>query len=60
MDTQMQTGVEIRRIGKASTAWYVFFYGKSPISWGSKKEPIVALSLCESEYVAASMSHKCG
>lgn len=41
---------------RKSTAGFVFFYGRSPISWGSKKEPIVALSSCESEYVAAAMS----
>lgn len=41
---------------RKSTAGFVFLYGKAPISWGSKKESIVALSSCEAEYVAASMS----
>lgn len=41
---------------RKSTASYVFMYGKSPISWGSKKESIVALSSCEVEYIAAFMS----
>ncbi|PNX60888.1 cationic amino acid transporter 1-like protein [Trifolium pratense] len=34
----------------------MFFYGGSPISWCSKKEPVVALSSCEAEYIAASLS----
>ena len=37
-----------------STAGYVFFLGKTPISWSSTKEPVVALSSCEAEYIAAS------
>ncbi|MCI32041.1 cationic amino acid transporter 1-like, partial [Trifolium medium] len=28
----------------------------APISWCSKKEPVVALSSCEAEYIAASLS----
>ncbi|PNX97389.1 cationic amino acid transporter 1-like protein [Trifolium pratense] len=39
-----------------STAGYMFFYGGAPISWCSKKEPVVALSSCEAEYIAASLS----
>jgi len=31
-------------------------YGVAPISWSSKKQSIVALSTCEVEYVAATMS----
>ena len=38
---------------RRSTVGYVFFLGKTPISWSSTKEPVVALSSCEAEYVAA-------
>ncbi|XP_047166750.1 secreted RxLR effector protein 161-like [Vigna umbellata] len=38
---------------KRSTAGYIFFMGGSPISWCSRKEPVVALSSCEAEYIAA-------
>ncbi|XP_050909332.1 secreted RxLR effector protein 161-like [Lathyrus oleraceus] len=38
-----------------STAGYLFMFGKTPISWCSKKEPVVALSSFEAEYIAASM-----
>lgn len=41
---------------RKSTAGYFFRFGEAPISWCSKKESIVALSSCEAEYVAASMS----
>ena len=41
---------------RKSTAGYVFMYGDAPISWCSKKEPVVALSSCEAEYIAAAMS----
>jgi hypothetical protein len=41
---------------RKSTAGYMFYYGEAPISWCSKKEPVVALSSCEAEYIAASLS----
>ena len=37
-----------------STAGYVFFMGDTAFTWLSKKQPIVTLSTCEAEYVAAS------
>ncbi|XP_061353302.1 uncharacterized mitochondrial protein AtMg00810-like [Gastrolobium bilobum] len=39
---------------RKSTASYVFFMGNTAFTWVSKKEPIVTLSTCEAEYVAAS------
>jgi len=39
---------------RRSTVGSVFFLGKAPISWSSTKEPVVALSSCEAEYIAAS------
>eukprot|EP00253_Pinus_taeda_P019983 PITA_19983 len=36
-----------------STSGYVFNMGSGAISWASKKEPIVALSTAEAEYVVA-------
>jgi hypothetical protein len=41
---------------RKSIAGYMFYYGEAPISWCSKKEPVVALSSCEAEYIAASLS----
>jgi hypothetical protein len=41
---------------RKSTAGYVFLYGGAPISWCSRKEPVVSLSTCEAEYIAASLS----
>jgi hypothetical protein len=37
-----------------STSGYLFLGSGGPIVWGSNKQPIVALSTCEAEYVAAS------
>ncbi|RDX96257.1 hypothetical protein CR513_21111, partial [Mucuna pruriens] len=39
---------------RKSTTRYIFFYGGVPISWSSTKEPVVALSSCEAEYIATS------
>ncbi|KAJ7962054.1 Retrovirus-related Pol polyprotein from transposon TNT 1-94 [Quillaja saponaria] len=38
---------------RKSTTGFVFFRGNNAISWVSKKQPIVTLSTCEAEYVAA-------
>ena len=38
---------------RKSTSGYVFHMGSGAISWASKKQPIVALSTAEVEYVAA-------
>ncbi|XP_061364382.1 secreted RxLR effector protein 161-like [Gastrolobium bilobum] len=39
---------------RKSTVGYVFSMGNTTFTWVSKKEPIVTLSTCEAEYVAAS------
>ena len=38
---------------RRSTSGYVFFFGSGAVSWASKKQPIVALSTTEAEYIAA-------
>eukprot|EP00253_Pinus_taeda_P010232 PITA_10232 len=38
---------------RISTSGYIFHMGSEAISWASKKQPIVALSTAEAEYVAA-------
>lgn len=38
---------------RKSTTGYVFKLLNAPISWCSKKQPMVALSSCEAEYIAA-------
>ncbi|RDX90264.1 hypothetical protein CR513_27891, partial [Mucuna pruriens] len=47
----IQIGVETSRIEKALQN--IFFYEGAPISWSSTKEPVVALSSYEAEYIAA-------
>jgi hypothetical protein len=37
-----------------SISGYLFLGAEAPIAWGSNKQPIVALSTCETEYVTAS------
>lgn len=36
-----------------STTGFIFFLGNNAFTWSSKKQPIVTLSSCEAEYVAA-------
>jgi hypothetical protein len=38
---------------RKSTSRVLFFLGRSPISWQSTKQRVVALSSCEAEYIAA-------
>nr|GEW68349.1 zinc finger, CCHC-type [Tanacetum cinerariifolium] len=38
--------------GKGTTG-IVFYFGESPITWCTQKQPIVVLSSCESEFMAA-------
>lgn len=38
---------------RKSTTGVIFFLGKSPITWVSQKQRVVALSSCEAEYIAA-------
>ena len=38
---------------RRSTTGFVFFMGDTAFTWMSKKQPIVTLSTCEAEYVAA-------
>ncbi|KAH9681187.1 hypothetical protein KPL71_026873 [Citrus sinensis] len=41
---------------RKSTTGFVFFIGDTAFTWMSKKQPIVTLSTCEAEYVAATSS----
>ena len=43
---------------KHSTSGYLFTMAKAAISWGSKKQPSIALSSCEAEIMAASEAAK--
>nr|GEU59316.1 ribonuclease H-like domain, reverse transcriptase, RNA-dependent DNA polymerase [Tanacetum cinerariifolium] len=38
--------------GKGTTS-IIFYYGESPINWSTQKQATVALSSCESEFIAA-------
>ena len=41
-----------------SVLGYTFIFGASAVTWSSKKQPIVALSSTESEYIAQTHSVK--
>jgi len=41
---------------RKSTLGYLFKFLNAPISWCVKKQPVVALSTCESEYIAGCMA----
>nr|GFA94887.1 ribonuclease H-like domain, reverse transcriptase, RNA-dependent DNA polymerase [Tanacetum cinerariifolium] len=41
--------------GKGTTG-IIFYYGESPISWSTQKQATVALSSCESEFIAATVA----
>ncbi|KAG6389652.1 hypothetical protein SASPL_151124 [Salvia splendens] len=41
---------------RKSISGYVFYMGDTTFTWMSKKQPIVTLSTCEAEYVAATFS----
>ena len=48
-DSDMAGDVDTRK----STSGVLFFLGRSPVSWQSVKQKVVALSSCEAEYIAA-------
>ena len=37
---------------RKSIGAYIFLFNNGPISWSTKKQPIIALSSCEAEYIA--------
>ena len=43
-------------INRKSTSGYVFKVGSSTISWRSKRQPVVALSSTEAEYISLCMA----
>jgi hypothetical protein len=45
---------------RRSVSGYLVTIGKSPVSWGSKRQHTVAMSSCESEYMALSEAAKSG
>jgi len=49
VDSDYAGDTETRR----STTGFVIYYSNGPISWSSKKQPIVALSSTEAEFIAA-------
>ena len=51
-DADMAGDVDDRK----STSGILFCLGDAPVSWQSQKQPVVALSSCEAEYIAASLA----
>jgi hypothetical protein len=43
---------------RRSTSGFVFNIGSSAISWSSKRQPTIALSTCEAEYMAQTVATK--
>jgi len=41
---------------RTNTSCYQFKFLNAPISWCAKKQPVVELSTCESEYIAGCMA----
>lgn len=44
------------KVDRRSTFGYLFKFLGGPISWCSKKQPVVALSTCEAEYIAGEVA----
>lgn len=44
------------KVDRRSTTGFVFLWNNAPISQCSKKQPVVALSSCESEYIAGAFT----
>jgi hypothetical protein len=38
---------------RKNTSGYIFMLGTGPVSWSSKKQPVVTLSTTEAEFIAA-------
>ena len=45
-------------VDRRSTTGYVFTLGSAPVSWKTQKQPTVALSSCEAEYMALAEATK--
>ena len=48
-DSDFASSIDDRK----STSGYIFHFGSGVVSWASKKQPIVTISLAEAEYVVA-------
>lgn len=43
---------------RRSTSGYIFIIGRAAISWSSKRQPTVALSICGAEYIGQTQASK--